>query len=427
MQRWGPVSPHGVGTAVGFLAGAMLMARRAEPRGIPRAEVYNAVTWGAVGALIGARGFYVLAHIHQFTNVRDVVAVWQGGLTMFGGFLGGLVLGLWYLRRKGFAIVPALDAAAPGFALGVLIGRVGDIIIADHLGRLTNFFLGYRIPNAKLAPGYGPPTYVPGAIVHHTALYDFAGTLVLLGFLFLLERRRPRTGSLFAAFALWYGVQRFLIDFTRNRTAIESHFYGLSGSQWAGLAFAIGGAVALVRLHRRAEVPAAPAPVPVPVPIAEPIGEIVSHEEIPLPTREEAFAAAPESPPPEPIPAPPEPIQSQPEPEPGPILAPPEPIHAPPEPDWAPEPEPAPAPAPPPAPSVAAEPAPEAVLFAQPVAPEAPPAQPADAPDTVAEPPAEPAPEEAEASAPSDTHAGVEPGAAEERPTDEPPEPPARQ
>jgi phosphatidylglycerol:prolipoprotein diacylglycerol transferase len=326
VQRWGPVSPHGVGTAVGFLAGAMLMARRAEPRGIPRAEVYNAVTWGAVGALIGARGFYVIGHIHQFTSLKDVVAVWQGGLTMFGGFVGGLVLGLWYLHRKGFAIPPALDAAAPGFALGVLIGRIGDIIIADHLGRPTHFFLGYKIPaGAKLAPGYGPPIYVPGAVVHHTALYDFAGTIVLFLFLFWVERRRPPVGSLFATFAVWYGMQRFFIDFTRNRTLIESHFFGLSGSQWAGLAFALAGAIWLVRLRGRARTPvpaaepvpvsAAPAPettlsyappvagepAPAPPAYAPPtISETPAHEPSsdvpppPLPTREESFAAQPE-------------------------------------------------------------------------------------------------------------------------------------
>jgi hypothetical protein len=249
---------------------------------------------------------------------------------MFGGFLGGLVLGLWYLHRKGFKIPPALDAAAPGFALGVLIGRIGDIIIADHLGRPTGFFLGYKIPDAKLAPGYGPPTYVPGAVVHHTALYDLIGTLVLFVFMFWIERRRPPVGSLFATFALWYGLQRFVIDFTRNRTLIESHFFGLSGSQWAGLAFAAAGAIWLLRLRRAgpvAEAPA-PAPEPVPVPLAEPVPETLAEpapavlaEPVgemppPLATREEAIAppvqreAAPEpapadeAPVPEVVPAP---------------------------------------------------------------------------------------------------------------------------
>lgn len=281
VQRWGPVSPHGVGTALGFFLGAWLMARRADPE-IPKSEVYNAVTWGAVGAIIGARGFYVIGHLDNFDSLRDMLAVWEGGLTMFGGFIGGLVLGLGYLRRKGFSIPLALDAAAPGFVVGVIVGRIGDIIIADHLGRTTDFVLGYEIPNAPLAPGYGPPTYAPGVVVHHTAVYDLAGALVLLAFLYVLQRRERRTGVLFAAFSIWYGLQRVMIDFTRNREAIESVFLGLSGSQWAGIGFAIGGAIGLYRISRASgeemgpsepamSVPvAAPAPEPPPEPPMEP-------------------------------------------------------------------------------------------------------------------------------------------------------------
>jgi phosphatidylglycerol---prolipoprotein diacylglyceryl transferase len=292
IERWGPVSPHGVGTALGFFLGAWLMARRAEPRGIPRHEVYNAVTWGAVGAIIGARGFYVLGHLDQFHSLKDVLAVWQGGLTMFGGFAGGLVLGLSYLRRHGFNISYSLDAAAPGFVVGVIIGRIGDLIIADHLGHPTHFFLGYKIPSgAEIAPGYGPPTYVPGAVVHQTALYDLAGALVLFGVIYLVQRRRPLAGTLFATFMVWYGVQRFFIDFTRNRELIESFFFGLSGSQWAALGFVLGGAVWLVRLSQRRKSFETEAPSGIPVPAAAAVP---------------AFATQPEPPPPTP-PTPPEP------------------------------------------------------------------------------------------------------------------------
>ena len=220
MEKWGPVSPHGVGTALGFFLGAWLMARRAEQKGIPRQEVYNAVTWGAIGAILGARGFYVIGHRSAFHSIKDVLAVWQGGLTMFGGFAGGLLLGLWYLHRKGYKIPPSLDAAAPGFVVGVIIGRIGDMIIADHLGERTHFFLGYKIPNAPIAPGYTGPDYAPGVIVHHTAMYDLFFALILLGAVYWFEKRKPPVGGLFAFFAIWYGTQRFFIDFTRNRTLI---------------------------------------------------------------------------------------------------------------------------------------------------------------------------------------------------------------
>lgn len=272
VQRWGPVSPHGVGTAAGFAIGAWITARNADLRGIPRQETYNAVSWGALGAILGARGFYVLAHADQFDSVRDVLAVWEGGLTMFGGFVGGLAFGLVYLYRRSYDLPLALDAAAPGFVAGVIVGRMGDIVIADHLGTSTDFFLGYRIPEGvDLAPGYGPPTYVAGAVVHHTALYDLLGALVLAGVLALVARRRPVTGSLFATFALWYGLQRFVVDFTRNREVIESFFFGLSGSQWAGLGFAAGAILWFVRFRprtraREATAPAEPAEAAPPAP-----------------------------------------------------------------------------------------------------------------------------------------------------------------
>jgi phosphatidylglycerol:prolipoprotein diacylglycerol transferase len=325
MEKWGPISPHGVGTALGFFLGAWLMAHRAERKDIPRQEVYNAVTWGAIGAIIGARGFYVIGHRAAFHSVKDVLAVWQGGLTMFGGFAGGLALGLWYLRRKGYKIPPALDAAAPGFVVGVIIGRIGDMIIADHLGERTHFFLGYKIPNAPIAPGYTGADYAPGVIVHHTAMYDLFFALILLGAVYLFEKRRPPAGALFAFFAVWYGIQRFLIDFTRNRTLIESHYFGFSGSQLAGAAFAIGGAVAMARLYARrgrehAAVPAAAPVVPavvspapdaaaVPPEIPEPPPPALSTPPAP------GDAAEPQTPaeePPSPPVAPPEPGSDEP-------------------------------------------------------------------------------------------------------------------
>jgi phosphatidylglycerol:prolipoprotein diacylglycerol transferase len=292
VQRWslGPfgVSPHGVGTAAGYLAGVIVMTRAAERRGIPRAEVHNAATWGAVGAIIGARGFYVLAHLSDFPSIADVLAVWRGGLTMFGGFAVGLAFAFVYFRRHAIDIARAMDAAAPGFVIAVMIGRIGDLIIADHLGRATGFVLGYKIPRgANLAPGFGPPTYVPGAVVHQTALYDFVGLAVLGGVVALLARRTPRPGTLYAAFATWYGLQRFVIDFTRNRDLIESNFFGLSGSQWAGILFAAIGIGALVRIHTAAaaavaqpEAPAIEGEAPVPAPVIAPPPAVLDLDEI---------------------------------------------------------------------------------------------------------------------------------------------------
>jgi prolipoprotein diacylglyceryl transferase len=415
-QRWGPVSPHGIGTALGFFLGAWLMAKRAEPRGIPRTEVYNAVTWGAIGAIVGARGFYVLGHISSYQSITDALKVWEGGLTMFGGFIGGLVLGLGYLWRRKFDIPTAMDAAAPGFVVGVLIGRIGDIIIADHLGERTTAFFGYRIPEGALAPGYGPPYYTPGVIVHHTAVYDFIGALVLLAFLRWLEKRRtegsrPKAGTLFAAFSIWYGVQRFVVDFTRNRAIIESSYFGLSGSQWAGLAFAAFGVFLLIR-SRRPVAAAEPADVPAPM-SAPPTPPAWATPPDPVPP----VASEPPMPP---IPAPAattsDPATSEP-------TAPAEPSSAPP-----------PVPPPPVSPPSSPEPLAYAPPTPAPSEPAPAPSEPAPAPPPTYAPPAAPSPSPSEADAPDgadvsgweDEGGGTtkEPGASSDEPADPPPPPP---
>jgi prolipoprotein diacylglyceryltransferase len=109
-------------------------------------------------------------------------------------------------------------------ALGVLVGRIGDLIVGDHLGKATTFFLGYRCPG----PGHVPASpCVPGTVIHQTALYDLIMVAVLL-FALLRLRRTPRyDGYLITLFGAWYGVQRIIEDFLRD----DLRRFGLTGSQ----------------------------------------------------------------------------------------------------------------------------------------------------------------------------------------------------
>ena len=83
-------------------------------------------------AIVGARVAYVLTHASDYSSILDVFKVWQGGISLLGGFFGAILFGLpvMYRRRRSFWKV--MDAAAPGMALGVVIGRIGDLIVADH-------------------------------------------------------------------------------------------------------------------------------------------------------------------------------------------------------------------------------------------------------------------------------------------------------
>lgn len=252
------ISPHGIGTAVGFLAGARLLLPATRRLGIPDADIHTALTRAIVAALLGARLAYVLNHASDYTDrPLEVLRVWEGGASLLGGIVAALAVALPYLHRRGHRLGPLLDAAAPGLALGIAIGRVGDLVVADHLGKPTDFALGYRCTGAETAS----PCVAPiGQAVHQPALYDLASVLVLLGVLLWLRRKALQSGTLFLVFVTGYGTARVVEDFFRID---ETHGLGLTASQWFSLAAVATALFLLVRRDRddaRESDPDEPAP-----------------------------------------------------------------------------------------------------------------------------------------------------------------------
>lgn len=208
------LSPHGLGIAVGFLLGARLMLPRTRRHGIADDDVYALLTRAAIGAIIGARLAYFANHYDEYDSVLDLFRVWEGGISLLGGIFGAILLALPEVRKRKLDFWKVMDAAAPGLALGIVIGRIGDLIVADHLGEPTDFFLGYK------CPPLGVDTASPcvGDVVHQTALYDLLMTSVLLVVLLRLRRRPRYDGFLISVFAVWYSVQRVIEDFLREDT-----------------------------------------------------------------------------------------------------------------------------------------------------------------------------------------------------------------
>jgi phosphatidylglycerol:prolipoprotein diacylglycerol transferase len=219
------ISPHGIGIAVGFLIGARLMVPAAERKGITAEQVYALLTRAAIGAVIGARLAYVANHLSDYGSILDALKVWKGGISLLGGIFGAIALALPKMRSERLSFWKVMDAAAPGIALGIIIGRIGDLVVADHLGKTTSFFLGYRCPNAATA------SPCIGKVVHQTALYDLIDTCALLAVLLKLRVRERYDGFLILVFGAWYGAMRVVEDFLRE----DVRHFGLTGSQWTAL------------------------------------------------------------------------------------------------------------------------------------------------------------------------------------------------
>lgn len=228
--EFGPlsISPHGLFIAIGFIVGAQFMLPTSRRKGIPDDVVYPLFTRAAIGAIIGSRLAYVLNHIGDYLNPLEILRVWEGGISLLGGIIGAILLAVPRMRSQRLSFWKVMDAAMPGLALGIFVGRTGDLIIADHLGKVTDFFLGYRCPAADIATG---SPCIPGTIVHQTALYDQMLAAVLLIVLLRLRRTVRYDGFITMVFALGYGMSRLFEDFLRE----DVRRLGLTGSQWTAL------------------------------------------------------------------------------------------------------------------------------------------------------------------------------------------------
>lgn len=288
--RLGPfaISPHGLFIAIGFMCGAWLLGRIGPTRGIPAEEVNAIAFWSLIGAIIGSRFFYVLAHLSEFHNVGQMLAVWRGGISLLGGIAGATLINVPRVRRHGYRFFQVADVVAPALAFGIAIGRIGDLIIGDHLGRPTSWALAWRYGGGTVAPPFACADglcqaglqgghletiqrtgarlldgqgrlIAEGAGVHQTALYDMIIAWGLFAFLWFFMLRRPRReGVITLTFGLVYGCARILEDSLR----IDKRFGPFTGSQWTALSVALLSAGILIwwALHPSSE-PAEPADV----------------------------------------------------------------------------------------------------------------------------------------------------------------------
>lgn len=246
--HFGPlaVSPHGIFTAVGFLIGARLLLGDTRRRRISDDDMYAVLTRAAVGALVGARLVYVVNHWSTYDSPVEWFRVWEGGISLLGGIAGALIAAAPVVRRRGLRFYSLVDLAAPWLPVGIAIGRIGDLIIADHLGERTDLPFGFQCPDVvDVGRTVGSPC-PPGEIVHLTAAYDLVVAVVVATVLIVLRRRLLRLGERTLMLGILYGAGRFAFDFLRA----DTRRFGLTGSQWTALVLIVVAGVLLRRRRR---------------------------------------------------------------------------------------------------------------------------------------------------------------------------------
>lgn len=206
----------------------------------------DALFYGALGVILGGRLGYVLFYQFDYflQHPAEILAVWRGGMSFHGGFLGVLAA-MWVFsckyRIKWLAI---MDFVAPLVPLGLGAGRLGNFINAELWGRVTNAAYGVVFPK------------VDNLLRHPSQLYEFALEGIVLFLILWIYSAKPRpTGAISALFLLGYGSFRFLVEFTREPDDYLGLLSaGLSMGQWLSAPMMVLGVLMWVVTHKKASV-----------------------------------------------------------------------------------------------------------------------------------------------------------------------------
>jgi phosphatidylglycerol:prolipoprotein diacylglycerol transferase len=215
--RW-----YGLMYLVGFVLFVVLGKIRARQNLLtgwhPR-DVDDMLFFGVFGVILGGRLGYVLFYkpLYYFAHPLEVLALWQGGMSFHGGFLGVLIALALFARRRHKRWLEVTDFVAPLMPLGLAAGRLGNFITGELWGRPATVPWAMVFPQVDAVPR------------HPSQLYELGlEGIALFVLLWLYARRRRPVGAVSGLFLIGYGSFRFLVEYARE----PDNFLGVLALGW---------------------------------------------------------------------------------------------------------------------------------------------------------------------------------------------------
>lgn len=180
-----------------------------------------------LGGLVGSRIWQVFFFDWRYYSVHpgQIIAIWNGGLSIQGGIVGSLVTGLWYVRAKGLSFWEIADLCAPGLILGQSIGRDANLMNGDAFGSPTGSDFGLLYPEGTLARAtYGDRPLWPAEV------WEGQGDVIIFGLLLVLKLRKWPRGFIFLFEMGLYNLERFLLEMLRGDS--PRFLFGWDAAQW---------------------------------------------------------------------------------------------------------------------------------------------------------------------------------------------------
>ncbi len=211
------LSWHGFFSFIAVAVAVYLVGRWAPMRGILPDDVYSIAIWAIIGGIIGARIVHVIDNLSFYQdNPGQIFAIWQGGIGLWGGLIGGFISGAGYALIRKLPVGAIADLAAPAVLFVQTIGRLGDIVNGEHCAKAWDFALGFVWTNPNSSAAICRQNNGVGDSVQPVIAYEMLWNMLSLVVIWKLRGRLRPDGMLFALYIALYAVGRFGITFLRT-------------------------------------------------------------------------------------------------------------------------------------------------------------------------------------------------------------------
>ena len=223
---------YGILIMLGLLFAVVYCFKRMKSFGIDDDRATNVVFAGFIGAIICARLYYVIMEWNSFKDdLVSVIMVREGGLAIYGGIIGAVVIGFIAAKVNKLRFMPLMDLVGMGFLIGQAFGRWGNFFNHECYGSNTSLPWGMTSPRiqAELTAEANQileltgVTVDPTQPVHPCFLYESLWCIIGFVLLHIYSKHRKFDGELFLLYIGWYGLGRMVIEGLRTDSLMVGH------------------------------------------------------------------------------------------------------------------------------------------------------------------------------------------------------------
>jgi len=239
---------YGIILACAMLAGLLLCMKQAKKYGFTEDNVLDLVLWAVPCCILGSRIYYVIFYLDLYRTADGgldwgkIIAVWDGGLAIYGTVIAGVLVALIFARVKKLRFTALTDLAVLGLLLGQIIGRWANFINREAFGGLTDLPWRMRLWVSQYQSIEVHPTFF------YESMWNLVGLLLIL---FVISKGRRFDGENTCFYFLWYGLGRGWIEGLRTDSLylFDWTFMGQPIRVSQALSLVLAAAAALVLLY----------------------------------------------------------------------------------------------------------------------------------------------------------------------------------